>query len=296
MDDPRYSAPPATEWSFGELPKHVDTTRSGVDLRAYPALIDETAGVALRLVDTRAKARRLTRDGLRRLFSFEVQPDFVWRADHWQDIDKLRLWFASIGDPAGLREQLVLRMTERAFLFDKEKIESEEAFITRHRIGVQRLDIAEREVHRVVAPVLEAAQHARLAVDRADLSAAPHVKADLRIQLNNLLSSSFLLETPWTRLASYPRYLSAVGRRLDKLKRGGAPQDAAAFKQVAEYWNRYAKAATALREQGGFDPELEQYRWLIEELRVSLFAQELGTSEKVSPQRLDCQWEKVARQ
>ena len=110
--------------------------------------------------------------------------------------------------------------------------------------------------------------------------------------MNNLLSSSFLIETPWARLTSYPRYLSAIERRLDKLKRQ-ASQDVSPFKQVAEHWNRYAKAATALRQQGGFDPELVQYRWLIEELRVSLFAQELGTSEKVSPQRLDRQWEKV---
>jgi ATP-dependent helicase HrpA len=295
MDEPRYSKPPSRTWTFGSLPKHADTTRSGVELRAYPALIDETTGVALRLVDTRSQARRQTRRGLRRLFSFEVDRDFVWRADHWQDIDKLRLWFAPIGDPARLREHLVLRMTERAFLFDREKIDSEEAFITRQRIGLQRLDAAEREVHRVVGPVLEAAQRARLAVERADFSAAPHAKADLRIQLNNLLDSSCLVETPWPRLTSYPRYLAAIQRRLDKLAKGGAAQDVSAFKEIAEHWNRYAKAATALREQGGADPELEQYRWLIEELRVSLFAQELGTSEKVSPQRLDRQWEKVTR-
>lgn len=295
MDEPRWSAPPATEWSFGELPKHVDTTRSGVALRAYPALIDEGKGVALRLVETRAKARRLSRDGLRRLYSLEVQRDFAWRAEHWQDVGQLRLWFASIGKPDQFTDHLVMVMTERAFLFDKEKIETPEAFITRQRVGLQRLDVAEREVHRVVGPVLEAAHRARLAVDRADFSGAPHVKADLRIQLNNLLSSSFLLETPWSRLTSYPRYLSAIDRRLDKLKRQPS-QEISAFKQVAEHWNRYAKAATALREQGGFDPELVQYRWLIEELRVSLFAQELGTSEKVSPQRLDRQWEKVANQ
>ncbi|MFK7790879.1 MAG: DUF3418 domain-containing protein, partial [Phycisphaeraceae bacterium] len=294
MDEPRWGAPPVTDWSFGELPKHVDTTRSGVALRAYPALIDETTGVALRLVDVRSKARRLTRDGLRRLYSFEVQRDFVWRAEHWQDISPLRLSFAPIGDPAMLKDQLVLLMTERAFLFDKEKIDNQEAFITRQRIGLQRLDVAEREVHRVVGPVLEAAQRARLAVDRTDFSAAPYAKADLRIQLDNLLGTSFLIETPWARLTSYPRYLSAIERRLDRLKRQ-ASQEIAGFKQVAEHWNRYAKAATALREQGGYDPELVQYRWLIEELRVSLFAQELGTSEKVSPQRLDRQWDKVSR-
>lgn len=292
IDEPRWGAPPATNWSFGELPKHVDTTRSGVALRAYPALIDETTGVALRLVDVRAKARRLTRDGLRRLFSFEVQPDFAWRAEHWPDITNIRLSFAPIGDPATLKDQLVLLMTARAFLFDKDKIENEEAFITRQRIGLQRLDLAEREVHRVIGPVLEAAQRARLAVDRADFHASPYAKTDLRIQLDNLLTSTFLVETPWTRLTSYPRYLTAIERRLDKLKRQPT-QEIPAFKQVAEHWNRYAKAATALREQGGYDPELVQYRWLIEELRVSLFAQELGTSEKVSPQRLDRQWEKV---
>ncbi|MEM9346872.1 MAG: ATP-dependent RNA helicase HrpA [Planctomycetota bacterium] len=293
MDDPRWGAPPAKQWSFGELPKHADTTRSGIELRAYPALIDETTGVALRLVDTRAKARRLTRAGLRRLYSFEVQRDFAWRADRWQDIDKARLWFAPIGDPARLKDQLVLLMTERAFLFDKEKITDEAAFITRQRIGLQRLDLAEQEVQRVIGPVLQSAQRARLAVERADFRQAPHIKADLRIQLDNLLSPSFFVETPWTRLASYPRYLAAVERRLDKLHRGGASQDVAAFKVIAEHWNRYATTASALREQGGVDPELEQYRWQIEELRVSLFAQELGTSEKVSPQRLDRQWDKV---
>eukprot|EP00752_Nemacystus_decipiens_P014106 g12542.t1 len=293
MDDPRYGAPPVQQWAFDELPKHVDTTRSGVELRAYPALIDETTGVALRLVDTRPKARRLTREGLRRLYSFEVQKDFAWRAARWPEIDRLRLWFAPIGDPATLRDQLVLLMTDRAFLFDNAKITDEEAFITRQRVGLQRLDPVEREVQRVVGPVIEAAQRARLAVERADFSSAPYAQADLRIQLDNLLKPRFLIETPWARLASYPRYLAAVERRLDKLKRGGASQDASAFKQVADAWNRYAKAATALHEQGGYDPELVQFRWLIEELRVSLFAQDLGTSEKVSPQRLDHQWDKV---
>lgn len=293
MDDPRWGAPPAKDWSFGELPKHVDTTRSGVELRAYPALIDETTGVALRLVDTRSKARRLSRDGLRRLFSFEVQRDFAWRADRWPGMDKMRLCFAPIGDPGKLRDQLVLLMTERAFLFDKEKIENEEAFITRQRIGLQRLDSAEQEVQRIIGPILQSAQRARLAVDRANFNAAPYAKADLRIQLDNLLSPSFLIETPWSRLTSYPRYLAAVERRLEKLSRG-VGQDASAFKQVAEHWNRYAKAATAMREQGGYDPELVQFRWLIEEFRVSLFAQDLGTSEKVSPQRLERQWEKVS--
>ena len=258
------------------------------------ALIDEQTGVALRLVDTRGRARELTRDGLRRLFSFEVQRELRYRADHWPKIDALRLSFAFIGDPAQLRDQLVLLMCDRAFLFDGYKIVNAEQFITRQRVGLQRLDTAEREVQRVVLPVLAGAQQARLALERCGLAANHYVRADLRIQLNNLLGSRFLLEAPWARLTSYPRYFAAIEKRLQKLQRGENARDAEAFRHVAEHWNRYAKAATAQREQGGYDPELDQYRWLIEEFRVSLFAQELGTSEKVSDQRLDRQWEKVS--
>ncbi len=294
LDEPRWSAEPVTDWAFDGLPRHVETTRSGVALRAYPALIDEQTGVALRLVDTRPRAARLSRDGLRRLFSFEVQRELRYRADHWPDIDQLRLSFAPIGDPSTLRDQLVLLMTDRAFLFDGYKVRDREVFITRQRVGLQRLDEAEREARRVVVPVIQGAQQARLALDKCELPGDHYARADVRIQLDNLLGNRFLLEAPWSRLASYPRYFSAVARRLQKLQQGSAAKDAEAFKQIARHWNRYATSATSLREQGAYDPELMQYRWLIEELRVSLFAQELGTAEKVSDQRLDRQWKKVA--
>lgn len=302
MDEPRWSGPGVKTWSFGDLPKHVDTTRSGVALRAYPALIDLEAdsgggeGVTLRLVDTRSKARMLSRKGIRRLFSYEVRRDFRWRVDRWPTIDAMRLQFASLGDAKALREQLVLLMTERAFLFDTAAIVDEQGFITRQRVGLQRLDEAEREVRRVAEPVLAGMHRVMLARERSKLAAGHYALSDLRIQCANLFGRSLLVETPWHRLTSIPRYCAAMERRLDKLGNGQGPaasKDAAAFKQVAVHWNRYAKAATAVREAGGYEPELVAYRWLIEEFRVSLFAQELGTAEKVSPQRLDAQWQKV---
>ena len=293
LDEARWSAPPDTDWSFGELPKHVESTRSGIELRAYPALIDEQTGVALRLVDTRGKARRLTRAGLRRLFSFEVARELRYRIDQWPEIQAMRLHVAPIGGAPALRDQLVLLVCDRAFLFDNAKILDRESFSTRQRVGLQRLDEAEREVRYVVPAALQGAHQARLRQHQARLPKKHYASADLRIQLDNLLTSTFLLETPWHRLASFPRYFAAIGRRLNKLGAGSNAKDAEAFKQIAPHWNRYAQAATAVREAGGYEPELEQYRWLIEEYRVSLFAQELGTSEKVSPQRLDAQWQKV---
>ncbi len=299
MDDPRWSAPGATEWVFGELPRHAEVTRTGITLKAYPALVDAGDAVELRLVDQRGKARRLTRAGLRRLFTFEVQRELRWRVDRWPGIEDQRLWFASVGSARVLRDQLVGRMVERAFLFDNAKVHDAEAFITRQRVGFQRLDAAEQEVQRVAGAVLQSVHAARLAVEQSRLPADHYARADLRIQLDNLLGPGFLLETPWDRLVAMPRYLSAVVKRLQKLQAGAGAgadgRDVSAFRTVAPLWNRYAQQATADREHGRADAELERFRWMIEELRVSLFAQELGTAEKVSAQRLEQQWAKVGR-
>ena len=298
MEIARWSAPGARDWSFGELPKHVDLTRSGIAAKGYPALIDEGDSVALRLVDQRAKGRRLMRLGLRRLFGFEVQRELRWQVDQWAGIADQRLWFSPYGRPKVLRDQLVDRVVERAFLFDNAKITEAEGFITRQRVGFQRLDTAIAEVERVVGPVLQAAHRARLAIDQSKLPAKHYARTDVRIQLDNLLSMDFLLETPWDRLVSLPRYLSAVVRRLHKLHEGvgevGA-RDLAGFGQVAPLWNQYAQQQSADREHGRIDAELVRFRWMLEEFRVSLFAQELGTAEKVSLPRLEQQWAKIGR-
>jgi len=298
MDKTKWNAPGETSWGFGELPAVVDIEQAGEMVKAYPALIDLRESVALRLIDDRSAARRMTRLGLRRLFTLEAQRSLRWRADHWLNIDELRLWYAPFGRPRGLRDQLVGLMVERAFLFDKPKLTTREAFITRQREGHQRMDSAEAEVRRVATSALQSVQRARLALDRCSLPQDHYARADLRVQMKNLLGDGFLLRTPWNRLSSMPRYLEAVVKRIEKLGNGKPPaavSDLAGFKLVAPHWNNYAHAATRLRELGEVDAELEEYRWLIEELRVSLFAQELGTNQKVSPQRLDKQWAKVRR-
>ena len=244
-DDPRWGAPGGQQWAFGDLPKHVEVARNGVAVKAYPALIDEGEAVALRLVDQRAKARRLTRRGLRRLFTFEVQRELRWQVDRWQSLGDLRLWCAPAGDPKQLRDVLVARIVERAFLFDNAKLPDAESFITRQRVGFQRLDAAEQEVQRIVEPVLRSSHAARLALDRCALPADHYARADLRVQLENLLGAGFLLDTPWSRLVSYPRYLSAFTKRIEKLGHSASPaRDLDGFKLIAPLWNQYARQAT----------------------------------------------------
>jgi ATP-dependent helicase HrpA len=140
--------------------------------------------------------------------------------------------------------------------------------------------------------MLESYQQAKLTIERnkphpAALEAAEH--------LARLTPSGFLTTTDWNALREYPRYFRAVPMRLEKLRSGGEAADRQGVAELEKYWQDYVKRRELHELAGIADPELEVFRWMIEEYRVSLFAQRLGTAMKVSPQRLDRQFAKVIR-
>jgi ATP-dependent helicase HrpA len=108
-----------------------------------------------------------------------------------------------------------------------------------------------------------------------------------------LLAPRFYLTTPWEQLKEYPRYFKAIVARLEKWSNGGAQTDAQYAAELEEYWTRYEEATRRAEALGVLVPELETFRWAIEEYRVSLFAQRLGTAIKVSPVRLEKMWDKI---
>jgi ATP-dependent helicase HrpA len=115
----------------------------------------------------------------------------------------------------------------------------------------------------------------------------------LHDQLSHLLPDGFLTATPWPWLVHSPRYLKAMSLRLTKLATSGIPRDRQAHEQIAPRWQQFKQRTLEHKKRGIHDAELPTYRWMVEELRVSLFAQELGASIPISPQRLDKQWGKV---
>jgi ATP-dependent helicase HrpA len=119
--------------------------------------------------------------------------------------------------------------------------------------------------------------------------------ADVRQQLGHLLAPGFLRETPWRWLQHYPRYLQAAVLRLERLPASPPRQDGDRQREVAGWWKRLEQLGGEHAVQGWIDPELEQLRWMIEEYRVSLFAQPLGTSLPVSDKRLAKQADAVRR-
>ena len=116
--------------------------------------------------------------------------------------------------------------------------------------------------------------------------------ADIEAQLKRLMGRNFIAETPFERLQHYPRYFKGIQVRLDKLKTNPA-RDAQLMADYAPLWTNYERRAIQLAKLGAADPQIEQFRWLLEELRISLFAQELRTPVPVSVKRLQKQWEGI---
>jgi ATP-dependent helicase HrpA len=107
-----------------------------------------------------------------------------------------------------------------------------------------------------------------------------------------LMAPQSFSKTPWDWLRQYPRYFRAIRCRLENLP-SGVPRDWQNFEEFQPRWQLYLEQARRHREQGIFDAELTHLRWMLEEYRVSLFAQKLGTAIPVSPKRLEQQWAKL---
>ncbi|MGB1929713.1 MAG: DUF3418 domain-containing protein, partial [Mariniblastus sp.] len=165
-------------------------------------------------------------------------------------------------------------------------------FDTLQSNAVERISIASQSVAKWLPKLADAVHELHLKLESRS-SRYTETQNDISSQVNELKAGGFLSETPWPWLEQYPRYFEAMSYRLEKLDSTSTEKDHANTKEIAHHWERY-QAETALHLNHGIvDPELETYRWMIEELRVSLFAQPLGTIVKISPQRMEKQWSRV---
>jgi len=173
---------------------------------------------------------------------------------------------------------------DRAFLADPLPTDAA-AFKTRLDEGRARLGLIAQEVARAVAEVLQEFTHAQRKLK--DSRPPREVADDAAAQLSRLVGKRFVVDVPWAALQQLPRYLRALVLRLDKLRADPArdAQRLAEFRPLEQRWLR-----RLAERRGVMDTRLDEFRWLLEELRVSLFAQELRTPQPVSVKRLEKVW------
>lgn len=276
-----------TDWTFGELPELMELQRGSQSLVGFPALIDKGSHVEIEVFDEPEVAAARHRAGLRRLVALQIREPLKYLEKNIPDLQKMAVVYMSLGTADELREQIIEVALDRAFLHEPLP-QDEAAFRARIEQGRPRLNLIAQEVARLAGTVLAEYQAALRKLK--DSRPTKEVADDLAGQLQRLMGKRFLAVTPYAQLAHFPRYLKAIAMRLDKL-RGDPARDAARLAELKPLEQRYQRRLAELKGQG--DVRLEEFRWLLEELRVSLFAQELRTPQPVSVKRLEKAWSQV---
>jgi ATP-dependent helicase HrpA len=275
-------------WDFGELPESLALARKGQRVTGYPALVDEGDDVALRLLDTRDAAEASTRAGVIRLIRFQLK-DALARYDKGPPgFQQAALQLRAAIPPDRLLDDVLAAIVDRAFIGDDALPRDAAAFAAQVKRARARLPAVAETSMRILASV--AAAYGSLA---HKLDAAPaglgRIVADLRAQRDALVHRGFFATTTWPQLNHLPRYLQALERRLAKYP-SNPDRDARHAAQVAQWWTRYRERHERDRAAGRTTSALEDFRWLLEELKVSLFAQELRTPTPVSFKRVERAW------
>ena len=271
-----------TGWTMGDLAEIMEIERGGRTLVGYPALVDAGDAVSLQVFDSPESAREAHRAGVRRLLAIAFR-------DRVRDLERSLARDVVLGP---LKEDIIAAALDRSFLAESLPL-TQADFARRVNEGRSRFSLIAQEIARTAAGIL--AERAALEKKMNGL-AKSFAKAtdEVKSQVDRLLAPGWLARHPWQRVQHFPRYLKAASQRLEKLRADPA-RDARLAGEIAALEVPYRRELAARARHGAGDEPLEQFGWLLEELRVSLFAQELKTPVPVSPKRLAKLWQTVRR-
>jgi|TARA_A100001391_G_scaffold204958_1_gene202727 ATP-dependent helicase HrpA len=298
IPDSDYEKKGLTTWSFDSLPEHITLEQNGLQVTAYPALVDRGDCVDLTLMDTKPQAQALTRQGLRRLFMLNQADAVKYLHKNLPDIKQMCLHYANVppspySDDAQtdltpceqLKTDLIHVAFDRCFILDKPAVTDKNAF--EQRIAERKSDLinlAAKLAQSIAKPLAEYHAIAKRLSGNIPLAAINSVN-DIKQQLSFLIYQGFVHDTPDEALTRLPVYCQAAGIRLDRLLT--APnKDKQRMSEVMPHWQKFINKVNKIET-----PAFKEYRWMLEEFRISVFAQELKTAYPISGKRLEKQWQ-----
>jgi ATP-dependent helicase HrpA len=285
-----------TAWTFGELPELMEIRKGGQTLIGFPALIDLGDAVTIEVFDEPELAAARHRAGLARLFALQIKDAIKYLEKNLPDLQKMATSYMLVGrapDNSGggtleeLRGQILEVALARTFLLDPLPTHEAE-FKKRLDEGRGRLTLIATEIARLAAGILLEFTAAQRKIK--DTKNAVEAAGDAAQQLQRLVPKKFLTATPYGQLQHFPRYLKAITARLEKYRSDPA-RDAARMLELKPQEQRYWRLVA--ERKGATDARMQEFRWLLEELRVSIFAQELRTPQPVSIKRLEKVWQQL---
>ncbi|MDQ7016940.1 MAG: DUF3418 domain-containing protein, partial [Gammaproteobacteria bacterium] len=284
-----------TAWDFGTLPEslELELEQNGITLIGYPALSVEGKNLALRLFSSKEKAQAVMPAGLCQLYKMQLNEPLKYLRRKLPNIQKLCLAYHRIDNCAKLKEDLIDATIFACFIRDKDLPQDRERFYKQLELGKSQLIEQGNHLSALLEKILTHHQAIQVRIKgNIGLNQLDAI-AEIKEQLAHLIYAGFLPQTPQENLRHYPRYLQAILRRLESLKRAPT-KDRQHRLTLQPLWQA---CKTQLEKQRNRpleqQPELETLRWMLEELRVSLFAQQLGTTAPISVKRIEKQLQRL---
>ena len=272
------------------MEESVELDLHGVAIKLYPALVKEGRQVNLRALENRKTAETETSKALRQLFIKAMPEQIKHLKKSIPDIQHLCLKYSDFGSCDGLKLDIINKVIDDIFLYDS--IRSENEFNARLEKGKSELHEKAKHWSRLLTTILDEYRSIKKLMKNPPLSQLD-TATDIQLQLDFLFLPNFiiLIEQQW--LQQYPRYLMAIKKRFDKSKTN-ATRDRQLRLEFSRLWQEYIKRQASLEKQHIDSPQLDHYRWMLEEYRVSLFAQELKTKFPISEKRLKTYWNEMS--
>lgn len=293
LADPRFTRDDVRGWDFGDLPTRVEVEQHGAKLYGFPTLIENDQKVQLRLLDDQHVAATMMPFGLRRLFMIEMGRELKNTLRDLPGLEQMRLAYR----PYGTGDELVIDLTEltatRAFFPVPDAVRTKDSFVAHAHAAWGRLYETSRALGKLTAEILERARVLTSLLTRTYPPLLVDSIDDMRGQLAGLVPKRFLSTTPGDKLEQLPRYLRGIEARLAKLQNAGLSKDLSGLQVVRPLQRQLDDMMRRHAQRGIIDPALAEYRWMLEEFRISVFAQEIKTVVPVSAQKLDAVWKRV---
>lgn len=283
-----------TVWNFGVLETEVVVEQAGIEMLMYPALKDCGTHVQKTLCSNDQQAKQLTNYGIARLLSFKLAPQIELFKKEVKHYKEMALLYSPVGQARSLYDDFLICAVTHHFLSQTTNVTTNEQFNALFESGRSDFLPAVTEYAKLVFTILEK-YHLLMKKLKGKVNLAVAIPmSDLQSQVNQLIYDGFLSSTPMAYLRRLPFYLEACAIRLEKMPREMA-NERRYVPMLREWWDNYLDRKKNLEAQGIWDEELLRFRWLLEELRISWYAQNLKTVEPVSEKRLNKQWELVCR-
>ena len=272
-------------WSFAELPQCYEQKQRGFSVKAFPAIVDEKDAVGIKLFETEFEQAVAMQQGLRRLLLLNVPSPIKYLHEKLPNKAKLGLYFTPFGRVLDLIDDCIACAVDKliadfgGFVWNEEGFDKLRNFV-RENVNEVTVDIAQK-VEQILTLTHQLNQRFK---GKMDFTMA-FALSDMKSQISGLIYQGFVQKSGYARLPDLFRYLQAIDKRMDKLAQD-VNRDRAAMLRVEQVQQAYQQLLAKLPKSKPISDEVAEIRYMIEELRVSLFAQQLGTKYQVSDKRI----------